>query len=153
GITQRPLTGNEYTESVLNTTARLYRSAKSEISFADEHFESAYHSPITGDLEFFLARVLYWYSRHNALGWKIYLRRQTQKVAPDIRVEVGGKTIAVIEVKAKAGFQQCCYSRERFEYDRERFNSKKCSTDPQELVDRLRGQITKYMAAFDLRPE
>jgi hypothetical protein len=146
----RPVEGTVFTDAILRTTAQLYRLAQSETRFKDAFFESAYHSPITGDLEFFLARVLYWYSSEKSLRWKILLRRQVKRVVPDIRIEIDGSTTAIIEVKAKVGFQQCCYSKERFEYDLERFNSGKSKSNPAEQIERVRGQFQKYQQTFNL---
>jgi hypothetical protein len=50
--------GDKISERLLNTIIDLYQSAKVEQSFKDEFFETAYHSPITGELEFFIARIL-----------------------------------------------------------------------------------------------
>lgn len=149
-LSRLPVAGTTYTNEILRTIARLYRSAKDETRFSDEFFESAYHSPVTGDVEFYLARIFYWYSRENSLGWKIFLRRQIGKVVPDIRITFSDKTIAVIEVKAKVGFQQCCFSKERYDYDVERFRSGKSTTDPDQLIRKLQDQFQKYHEAFNL---
>lgn len=94
-----PNDGTAISLLVLKTIVDLDKAAKVESSFTNENFETAYHSPITGELEFLVARILYHYSSLNGRGWKILLRRQVNKTAPDIRVEVQGKTIAVIRVR------------------------------------------------------
>ncbi|MBL0255097.1 MAG: hypothetical protein IPQ27_09070 [Chitinophagaceae bacterium] len=93
--------GQKITERLLKTIIDLYQSAKVEQAFKDEYFETAYHSPITGELEFFIARILFHYSALNDKKWKIYLRRQESKTAPDIRLLKNDKTFAIIEVKAR----------------------------------------------------
>lgn len=57
--------GQKITERLLKTIIDLYQSAKVEQAFKDEYFETAYHSPITGELEFFIARILFHYSALN----------------------------------------------------------------------------------------
>nr|HQU93594.1 hypothetical protein [Pyrinomonadaceae bacterium] len=71
--------GTEISALVLKTIVELYKAAKAESSFTNDKFETAYHSPITGELEFLVARILYHYSSVNGRGWKILLRRQVNK--------------------------------------------------------------------------
>lgn len=58
------------TETILKTIAELYQSAKVERTFKNDNFDCAYHSPITGELEFFISRLLYHYSNKNDKGFK-----------------------------------------------------------------------------------
>ena len=141
--------GTEISELVLKTIVELYKAAKAESSFTNENFETAYHSPITGELEFLVARILYHYSSLNGRGWKILLRRQVNKTAPDIRVEVRLNTIAVIEVKAKAGWIQPFFSTERYAKDEAKF-AEDGLLNPELLVQGVREQLEKYRGAFGL---
>lgn len=144
-----PTDGTEISELVLKTIVELYKAAKAESSFTNENFETAYHSPITGELEFLVARILYHYSALNGRGWKILLRRQVNKTAPDIRVEVQGKTIGVVEVKAKAGWIQPFFSAERYALDEAKF-ADGGDLNPEVLVQGVRKQLDKYRDAFGL---
>jgi hypothetical protein len=108
------------TDKVLNAIISMYQSAKVEQEFKDDFFETAYHSPITGELEFFISRILYYQSKALNKNWKILLRRQEKKTAPDIRLVKNNKTFAIIEVKAKAGWIQPFLSPERFQNDKKR---------------------------------
>lgn len=141
--------GTEISALVLKTIVELYKAAKAESSFTNDKFETAYHSPITGELEFLVARILYHYSSVNGRGWKILLRRQVNKTAPDIRIEVQGKTIAVIEVKAKAGWIQPFFSAERYALDEAKF-AEGGDLNPELLVQGVRRQLDKYRVAFGL---
>jgi hypothetical protein len=113
--------------------------------FHDDKFESAYHEPITSYLEFFIARILYHFSEIKKLGWKIYLRRQVGKkpnrVAPDIRIEKNGKTIAIIEIKAKVGWAQGMFSEQRFEKYKEKSG---------EIINKFRETLDKYKNLFNI---
>lgn len=115
------LDGVAITESILRTLADLYIAAKVEKEYENSFFETAYHSPVTGELEFFVARILFHYSIKHNKGWKVLLRRQERKTAPDIRLVVGGITFAVIEIKAKAGWIQSFFSPEQFAKDQAKF--------------------------------
>ena len=142
--------GQKITERVLKTIIDLYQSAKVEQSFKDEYFDTAYHSPITGELEFFIARILFHYSTLNGKKWKIYLRRQESKTAPDIRILKDDKTFAIIEVKAKAGWIQPFLSPERYQHDKNRLANGKTLFDPDNLINSSRNQLNKYFTTFDL---
>lgn len=65
---------------ILKSIRDLYVVAKSAsvLRMGDRHFESAYHPPLSSDLEFLVARVLYHYSRLLGLRWSIFLRRQVR---------------------------------------------------------------------------
>lgn len=49
--------GKLITNRILETIIELYESAKIERDFTDDYFQTAYHSPITGELEFFISRI------------------------------------------------------------------------------------------------
>ena len=149
-IAQDFTAGQKITERLLKTIIELYQSAKVEQSFKDEYFETAYHSPITGELEFFIARILFHYSAINAKNWKIYLRRQESKTAPDIRLLKNDRTFAIIEVKAKAGWIQPFLSPERYQHDKSRLANGKSPFDPDNLINSSKQQLNKYFRTFGL---
>lgn len=128
----------------------LYSSAKLEREFKDEFFEIAYHAPISSELEFVLARVLYHISAIKKLGWKIYLRRQVSKTAPDIRIDKKGKTIAIIEVKAKAGWIQPFFNSDRAQKDILKMKNNAKAYDPRELIKKVKSQLDKYVETFGI---
>jgi len=134
-------------EGILRTLSELYVAAKVEKQFESDCFEVAYHSPVTGELEFLIARILFHFSDKRALGWKILLRRQEKKTAPDIRVVKNGLTIAVIEIKAKAGWMQGFFSPTQYELDKAKYGA----TDPS--IQRARLQLEKYADAFGILPK
>jgi hypothetical protein len=138
------------TEKVLNAIIAMYQSAKVEHFFRDDFFESAYHSPITGELEFFISRILYHQSKFLNKNWKILLRRQESKTAPDIRLLKDNKTFAIIEVKAKAGWIQPFLSPERFHNDKTRLLNGKSGFDPDNLIRNSREQLRKYFDTFGI---
>lgn len=144
-INSKPISGE-----ILKTIIELYQTAKVEQHFKDEFFENAYHSPITGELEFLIARVLYHYSMMTNKKWKILLRKQESHTAPDIRLCHNGRTFAVIEVKAKAGWIQPFLSPERFISDKRRLTDGKTMLDPANLVANSRNQLTKYFKTFSI---
>lgn len=142
--------GKLITSRILQTIIELYRVAKVEQEFKNEYFETAYHSPITSELEFFIARILFHFSKENNKGWKILLRRQEGKTAPDIRLLKDNKTFAVIEIKAKAGWIQWFFSPERYANDRQKFEQGKSKYDIDALIQNARNQLTKYYDQFGL---
>lgn len=144
----------EVSAEIMNVIIDLYKAAKVEQRFVDQQkFESAYHSPITSELEFFISRILVHYSEVNKLGWKILLRKQKQKTAPDIRIERDGKTFAIIEIKAKAGWIQPFLSQDRFDYDMKRLNDKKSKFNPNDLINTSKAQLKKYMQTFNVESD
>jgi hypothetical protein len=142
--------GQKITERLLKTIIDLYQSAKVEQIFKDKYFETAYHSPITSELEFFVARILFHYSTINGKKWQIYLRRQESKTAPDIRLLKNGQTFAIIEVKAKAGWIQPFLSPERYQYDKSKLANGKSDFDPDNLISNSKNQLKKYFTTFGL---
>jgi hypothetical protein len=146
--------GINVTTLILDYIKELYDSAKSESYFQkdDEKFEVAYHHPISSELEFLIARVLHHYSSYKKLKWKIYLRRQVKKTAPDIRIENrrSSKTIAIIEVKAKAGWMQPFFSSERERKDMLRLKEQKSDFNPKELIKKVRKQLKKYHQTYHI---
>jgi len=141
--------GDLVTEDILKFINELYDSAKVEQSFKTSFFETAYHSPISSELEFYIARIFYHLSELEGKEWTILLRRQQGKTAPDIRIEKRGKTIAIVEIKAKAGWIQPFFSEQRYNVDKERFENGS-SFDPDALIVKSRKQLTKYSETFDI---
>lgn len=139
--------GGSITQEILKFINELYDSAKVEQSFKSSSFETAYHAPISSELEFYIARIFYHLSELERKEWKILLRRQQGKTAPDIRIEKGGKTIAIVEIKAKAGWIQPFFSEQRYNIDKERFENGS-SFDPDALIVKSREQLTKYFQVF-----
>ena len=139
--------GGSITQEILKFINELYDSAKVEQSFKSSSFETAYHAPISSELEFYIARIFYHLSELERKKWKILLRRQQGKTAPDIRIEKGGKTIAIVEIKAKAGWIQPFFSEQRYNIDKERFENGS-SFDPDALIVKSREQLTKYFQVF-----
>jgi hypothetical protein len=110
------------TSAVLIDIHHLYKMKRSESDFGlnDEFFFSSYHAPVTSDLEFYLARILYHYSKLKHLDWVIHLRSQGKKIAPDIRISLpNDKTIAIVEVKAKGSWIQPFLSKDTYDYDKQ----------------------------------
>jgi len=142
--------GRKVTKLLLDYISELYDSVKVEKVFKNEKFESAYHPSVTPELEFLIARILYHYSDIKNLDWKIYLRRQFQKTAPDVRIEKDGKTIAVIEIKAKAGWMQTFFSKEREQKDMKKLKEGKTDWDPREAIKIARNQLFKYIKTYGI---
>lgn len=132
------------TKLLLDYISELYDSANTEKDFSNDNFQSAYHQPITSELEFLLARIFYHFSNMQKLGWSIRLRKQKKSdrigklVAPDIQIEKKGKVIAVIEIKAKAGWMQTFFSDKRALSDKEK------GRDPEKIIKKARDQLMKY---------
>lgn len=137
-------------DKILKSIIAMYQSAKVEQEFIDDFFEAAYHSPITGELEFFISRILYHLSKALNKDWKIFLRRQKKKTAPDIRLVKDNITIAIIEVKAKAGWIQPFLSPERFQNDKRRQQNGKTDFDPDKLIANSKNQLKKYFDTFGI---
>jgi uncharacterized protein (UPF0305 family) len=144
----KKISNNEnVTSDILQFINEIYNEVASykEHFHDDNKFEVAYHEPITSYLEFFIARILYHFSEIKKLGWKIYLRRQVGKkpnrVAPDIRIEKNGKTIAIIEIKAKVGWAQGMFSEERF---------KKYEEKSEKTINEFRRTLEKYKNLFNI---
>ena len=138
------------TEKVLTAIIAMYQSAKVEHYFKDDFFDTAYHSPITGELEFFISRILYHLSKIKNKTWKILLRRQENKIVPDIRLLKENKTFAIIEVKAKAGWIQPFLSPERYQSDKNRLQKGKTGFDPDNLINISKNQLRKYFDTFGI---
>jgi len=145
------LEGKPITDKMLKTIISIYHSAKVEQEFKDEFFESAYHSPITGELEFYIARIIYHLSLELKKNWKIFLRRQEKHCVPDIRLIKANKTFAIIEVKAKAGWIQPFLSPERYKNDKEKYINGKSTFDPEGLIQRSKNQLRKYYETYNIK--
>lgn len=140
------------TKLILDYTRELYESAKVDY-LRNNKFESAYHNPISSELEFLIARVLYHYSNFKKKDWKIYLRRQVGKTVPDIRVESNNKTLAIIEVKAKAGWIQPFFSKERYDKDMKKLRSGESDFDPRDLIKKVKNQLKKHYETYNIKPK
>lgn len=127
------------TTKILATIQTLYTSAQAERLFKSETFDCAYHNPITSEFEFLLARIL----GHYLLECELWLRRQQNKIAPDICLRHKGQPIAVIEIKSKAGWIQPFFSSEREKKDIAKFNAG-AKYNPQDDIQKIRGQLLKY---------
>jgi hypothetical protein len=141
--------GKMITPRIMTTINELYLSAKVEQISMGENFESAYHTAITGELEFFIARIHSHYSTVRKLEWKILLRRQESKSVPDIRIVRGEKTLAIIEIKAKGGWIQPFFSEDRYLRDKERFD-KGASFNPDEMIRKEKEKLEKNQVKFNL---
>ena len=139
------------TKLILDCIGELYEAANLEKNYPENNFEAAYHNPITSDLEFLIARILAYYSKRKHLGWKVYLRKQYKKTAPDIRIEKKRKTIAIIEIKAKVGWMQTVFSKETYKKELKRYKTG-AGPDPKELIKRAANQIKKYHKTFKIPP-
>lgn len=140
--------GRKVTNLLLDYISELYDSVKVEKDFTNKKFESAYHPSVTPELEFLIARILYHYSNFKNLNWKIYLRRQFQKTAPDVRIEKDGKTIAVVEIKAKAGWMRYFFSRESEKKDMKKFKEGRSDWNPKKAIEDARAQLFKYVKTY-----
>ena len=142
------------TNLILDYTKELYNSAKIEIdNFNNKKFESAYHNPISSELEFLIARILYHYSNSNKLNWKIYLRRQINKATPGIGIESNIKTLAIIEIKAKAGWIQPLFSKKRYQKDKKKLKEGRSSFNPEELINKTKTRLKKYCQTYNIEPK
>lgn len=136
-------------ELLLDYISDLYDCANTEKDFSNSKFQSAYHQPITADLEFLLARIFYHYSIFKKLNWVISLRKQKKNiqtgklVAPDIKIEKDNKIVAIIEVKAKAGWMQTFFSKQR------ELKDKKMGRKPEKKIQEAKEQLLKYSCLDD----
>ncbi len=137
--------------SLLESVEDLYISAHSQ-EFYQEFFRVRYHTPISSDLEFLIARVLHHYSVLGDLDWAVYLRCQKGKTALDIRIEHNGKTLAIIEIKAKAGWIQPFFSSERAMKDMAKLQDGKSDFNPDDLIKRVKDQFRKYYETYGITP-
>ncbi len=140
------------TKLILDYIKELYTSAKLD-NLKNDKFESAYHNPVSSELEFLIARILYHYSNFKKHDWKIYLRRQVGKTAPDIRVDSKNKTLAIIEVKAKAGWIQPFFSKERYVKDMKKLRSGESDFNPRDLIKKVKNQLKKYYKTYKIKPK
>ncbi len=84
--------------------------------------------------------------------WAVYLRCQKGKTAPDIRIEHNGKTLAIIEIKAKAGWIQPFFSSERAMKDMAKLQDGKSDFNPDDLIKRVKDQFRKYYETYGIIP-
>ena len=102
-IAKRLSQNKKVSHLLLEDISQLYDAANTEKEFDDDDFfQSAYHQPITSELEFLMARIFFHYSKQNDLGWEIHLRKQKKDietgkmVAPDIKIMKNGKIIVIL---------------------------------------------------------
>lgn len=128
------------TKVILCTINDIYNSQ----IFKEDNFEYSLHSPVPEILEFFIARILYFYSKEKGKEWKIYSNIKYNGVKPDIRIESNDKTLAIIEIKTTVGSCQCLFSKKI--YNRE--TESKLKTHPDIVIDNLIKQLHKYEETF-----
>lgn len=138
--------GKPFTSLLLEDIHSLYMSAKVESDFKDSRFECAYHNPITSEFEFLVSRIVY----HRYPDLSVYLRRQVNGTAPDIRMERSGKTVAIIEIKAKAGWMQAFFSKEREAAYLQKLAQGKSNKDPRKQIAEIRNQLLKYSTSYKI---
>lgn len=140
--------GKPITIEVLQFLNSLYESAKLNQFNDFDAFESAYHNPVTSDFELLLARIIYHIAKIKGKQWKVLLRKQKGKCAPDIRIEHEGRSICVIEIKVKVGWSQDMFSNERYQYDLNKFGKDPNRSDPKIRIEKLSSQYSKYIDTF-----
>jgi hypothetical protein len=145
-IAYRLKKGNEVTKVLLDYVQELYMSEKKLKSyyFNEKIFEYAYHQPITSDLEFLIARILFNYSKIKGLKWEIYLRKQENSIAPDIRIKKNSKVLAIIEIKAAVGFMRHVFNKEIYKKGLQKYKEHLSEKSPYESIVRLRKKLRSY---------
>ncbi len=139
------------TPLVIKYVAELYEVAQIVgRDFSSDHFHSAYHEPILSDLEFLIARSLYYFSWFKKLNWDISLRKQSQKTVPDVLIKKNDIPIAIVEIKAAAGWIQPFFSSERVAKDKLRLESKASDFDPDISIKRIKDQLDKYEKVYGI---
>lgn len=144
---------NSVTNDILKFIIELYDSENNANNyFNKEDYKSSGHQAITSDFEFFISRILYHYSKEEGLDWEINLRcqkkdqNQGKQIAPDILItDNKGKIVAIIEIKVKAGYMQCFFSKIRA--DKERYilsQNKQSKYNPEEVINKYYNQLKKY---------
>ena len=131
------LKNKKVTLEVLKAINSFYSSAKLDV-FDDKQFDSAYHNPITSDVEFLIARILFYIIKEKGLSWKVNLRKQKNKCAPDIRIDVDKETSFIIEIKVKVGWIQQIFSDRRFDYDQTRYDKGIIQIAPSKRVQEVK---------------
>ncbi len=145
--------GRDVTERLVEQLEAIYKAAREERRYKDAAFESAYHTPVTGDFEFLVARTLCHYGLKLSLNWKVFLRRQVTRTAPDIRVTVGDRTLGIVEIKTKLGWMQPFFSSQQATKDARRLREGKSDFNPTYAIDQWREQLDKYAKVFKVRKE
>lgn len=152
-IANRLRKGNEVTKVLLDYIQELYMSENNlkTYYFEDKIFEYAYHQPITSDLEFLIARILFNYSKIKGLKWEIYLRRQENSITPDIRIKKGGKVLAVIEIKAAVGFMRHLFNKEIYKKELQKYKEHISNKSPYDSIVRLRKKLLSYAKESNIK--
>jgi hypothetical protein len=140
-------------EKILRTIIDLYASSKVEQDLKGKNFDSAYHTPVTGDLELFISRIIYHYLVPHDSNWRVLLRKQKSKAAPDIRIVNNNENIAIVEIKASAGWIQPFISNARYDRDKNMEIAKKTNFDPDKFIAQQKNQLDKYQEVFKLHPK
>jgi hypothetical protein len=139
---------------LLRSVEGLYLSALyTQKSFDQVDFKEHYHPPISSELEFLVARILHHYSYLKELHWSVHVRCQKGKTAPDIRIEHCGKTLAIVEIKARAGWIQPFFSSERAGKDMAKLREGKSTFNPEDLIRRVNNQFRKYCVTYSITPK
>jgi hypothetical protein len=140
------------TNLLMKYIKELYLSVNLEKWFIEEKiFRSAYHPSVSSDFEFLIARTLYHYSLIKKLNWNVELRCQTKKVVPDIRITKGRKTIAILELKAKAGWIQHLFSEDSYKKGLKKYReSNGTKRHPRVLIKNLKEGIEKCCDTFEI---
>lgn len=144
-IVKRLISGKLVTTNILNFIIELYNTEQeTKIFEIKDKFIYSGHQAITSDFEFFISRILYHYSKEAGKDWEISLRKSIQdkktkkQVQPDILIRKKGKIIAILEIKVKAGYMQCFFSKIREKKDIDKgYNTK-------ELINKIKSQLKKY---------
>lgn len=142
------------TRSLVEQLDGIYKAAQVEKRYEDKEFyESAYHTPVTGDFEFLVARTLHHFGQKLNLGWKVSLRKQSAKAAPDIRLAIGERTVGIVELKTKLGWVQPFFSSQQREKDEKRRIDGKSEFDPKLWIEEWKKKFDKYEKVFKVRKE
>jgi hypothetical protein len=148
-IAKKYCSKKKITLEILKVIIELYESAKYEIKI--DGLSSAYHNPITSDFELFIALIITNIIKLKKINWNVDLRRQKNKSVPDIRIYEGEITKSIIEIKAKAGWMQPFFSKERYNFYLEKYHKNtKNGKSPQLLIDEQKNMINKYSSEYDI---
>jgi hypothetical protein len=153
------INGEKVSIDILKQIRSIYFGAKTESKIDEAHksstiFSVAYHTPVTGDLEFLIARTLFHYSDIQDFDWEVHLRRQIKKnnkmVVPDIRIETKGNILGIIEIKTRVGWMQSFFSAEQYKAGVARNMSNSSLMHPDEAIKNAQQQLDKYIEAFEI---
>jgi hypothetical protein len=83
----------------------------------------------------------------------VSLRRQVKKCVPDIRIYEGDKTLAIIEIKAKASWMQGALSEVRYKHYQSRLRNGESKSDPKKQITEIQNTVQKYSKTFKIKKE